>query len=61
MLRINEKERLNEDGKLENDAPEYANHRSGPIISRRALYRIALCGRFRTKDRSQKVNSQTRS
>jgi hypothetical protein len=54
-------ERVKEEGKLENDAPEYANHRSVPIIRRRARYRIALSGTLRAKDRPQKVNSQTRS
>src|SRR6266403_2342533 len=61
MLRMKRERKTKRRWGVGKDAPEYANQSSGPIISRRALYRIALCGRFRTKDRSQKVNSQTRS
>ena len=35
-------DRLKEGEEREKDAPENANHRSGPIVSGRALYRIAL-------------------
>jgi hypothetical protein len=34
-------------------APEYAHHRSGPVVRGRALCRIALYGQPGTKDRSQ--------
>ena len=40
--------------KSENDAPEHPNHRSGPIVSRRALYRIALYGRFARRNQASK-------
>jgi hypothetical protein len=61
MLRVKREERVKEDGKLENDTPEYANHRRGSIIKRRTLYRIAINGLSRPKDRASEVNSQTHS
>ena len=54
VLRIERGRKTKDHRKLEKDAPKNPNHRSGPIIKRRALYPIALHGRFHTKERALK-------